>query len=137
MSLAVRNLPLPQLGETDSQIIKSVFTEIDAEGIDVDKDIVQVVRKGTNGNRVGTVFVEMATEEARRNIMIKKRSLALHSNPTYRNLIIKNMKQHTELKMDIALNELLRRMPGGENYFIASSGHIKLKPSSSSGFSEY
>ena len=128
-SLAVRNLPLPQDGETDCQVVKTVFSEIDAEGIDLDKDIVQVVRKGVDGTRLGTVFVEMATEEARGRIMKKKRNLAFHSNPIYRKLIVKNMKQHSELKMDIALNELLRRMPGGENYFIASSGHIRHKPS--------
>ena len=39
------------------------------------------------------------------------------------------MKTQQELKTDIALNEMLRKFPGGENYYVANNGHIREKTS--------
>ena len=37
------------------------------------------------------------------------------------------MKPRVELKVDIALNEMLKRLPGGDNFYIANNGHIREK----------
>ena len=37
------------------------------------------------------------------------------------------MKPKLELKVDIALNEMLKKFPGGENFFVANNGHIREK----------
>jgi hypothetical protein len=73
------------------------------------------------------VFVEMSSDQARASIMKTKKVLESHHNPGIRKLIIKNMKQRSELKMDIALNEILKRIPGSENCFISNNGQIREK----------
>ena len=37
------------------------------------------------------------------------------------------MKSQQELRMDIAVNEILKKLPGGENLYIANNGHIREK----------
>ena len=37
------------------------------------------------------------------------------------------MKYKAELKMDTALYELLKIIPGGSNYFFSNGGHIRQK----------
>ena len=59
--------------------------------------------------------------------MKTKRVLEQHPNPELRKVIIKNMKSKAELKMDIALNQMLKKLPGGENLYIANNGHIREK----------
>jgi len=127
LSLAVRNLPLPAQGVTDLQLILAAFKEINAPNVDLDRDITTVVRHGATADNLGTVFVEMSSDQARASIMKTKKVLESHHNPGIRKLIIKNMKQRSELKMDIALNEILKRIPGSENCFIANNGQIREK----------
>ena len=61
--------------------------------------------------------------------MKTKKCLENHHNPGMRKIIIKNMKARMELKMDIALNDMLKKFPGGENFYIANNGHIREKTS--------
>ena len=127
LSLAVRNLPLPAPGVTDLQLIIAAFKEINAANVDLERDITTVVRHGATADNLGTVFVEMSSDQARASIMKTKKVLESHHNPGIRKLIIKNMKQRSELKMDIALNEILKRIPGSENCFISNNGQIREK----------
>ena len=127
LSLAVRNLPFPGPGVTDLQLIKAAFKEINARGVDLDRDIVKVVRQGATAENLGTVLVEMSSDETRASIMKTKKCLENNPSPGIRKLIIKNMKPRVELKFDIALNEILKRIPGGENCYIANNGHIREK----------
>ena len=127
LSLAIRNLPLPGHGSDDLQIIRALFLEINAKDVNIDNDIVRVVRQGATHENLGTVMVEMRSDESRASIMKTKRVLENHHNPGLRKVIIKNMKDRLELKMDIALNDMLRKFPGGENYFVANNGHIREK----------
>jgi len=127
LSLAIRNLPLPGQGSDDLQIIRALFLEINAKDVNIDTDIVRVVRQGATNENPGTVMVEMRSDESRASIMKTKRVLENHHNPGLRRVIIKNMKDRLELKMDIALNDMLRKFPGGENYFVANNGHIREK----------
>ena len=127
LSLAIRNLPLPAHGSDDLQIIRALFLEINAKDVNIDTDIVRVVRQGATNENLGTVMVEMRSDESRASIMKTKRVLENHHNPGLRKVIIKNMKDRLELKMDIALNDMLRKFPGGENYYVANNGHIREK----------
>ena len=127
LSLAIRNLPLPGYGEDDLQIVKALLFEINAKDVNPEQDIVKVVRKGATGENSGTVMVELISDDVRASIMKTKKILENHENPCLRRVIIKNMKSQQELKMDIAVNEILRKLPGGENLYIANNGHIREK----------
>ena len=127
LSLAIRNLPLPGHGEDDLQIVKALLFEINAKDVNPDQDIVKVVRQGATGENPGTVMVELISDEVRAAIMKTKKILEQHPNPCLRRVIVKNMKSKQELKMDIAMNEMLRKLPGGENLYIANNGHIREK----------
>jgi hypothetical protein len=127
LSLAVRNLPFPAPGVTDLQLIIAAFREIPHTNVDLERDIVRVVRQGATDENLGTVFVEMSSDQARASIMKNKKHLESHQNPGIRGLFIKNMLERSELKMNIALNEILRRIPGSENCYIANNGHVREK----------
>ena len=59
---------------------------------------------------------------------MKNRSkLATHPNPGLQKLFIKNALTKSEIKTNIALNEMLKKIPGQENSFVAGSGHIMSK----------
>ena len=127
LSLAVRNLPFPAPGVTDLQLIIAAFREIPHTDVDLERDIVCVDRRGATDENLGTVFVEMSSDQTRASIMKNKKHLESHLNPGIRKIIIKNMLERSELKMNIALNEILRRIPGSENCYVANNGHIREK----------
>ena len=139
LSIAIRNLPLPGNGVTDYQLVQSVFKEINAPNVDPEKDISRVIRQGATAQNWGTVMVEMSSDQARTSIMTTKKVLDHHHNPNLRKLIIKNMKQKSDLKSDIAFGEILKRIPGCENSYITNSGHIREKTPYQRGnpFSQY
>ena len=125
LSIAVRFMPLPAPGQTDKQLIQLAFSEIRAPGVDVEQDIVKVVRLGdlTNG-KLGTILVEMRNQECKAHIMKTKKCLENHPNHGLQKLIIKNAQTKSEIKTNIALNEILRKIPGEQNSFIAGNGRI-------------
>ena len=76
LGLAVRFLPIPPDGYSDLDVVRQIFREIRAPGIDVTRDIIKATRKipgKPNYNPaqpvLGTVLVEMRNEEARSSIM--------------------------------------------------------------------
>ena len=79
-------------------------------------------------------MVELVSDEVRAAIMKTKKILENHHNPCLRRVIVKNMKSKQELKMDIAMNEMLRKLPGGENLYIANNGHIREKTANQMSF---
>ena len=128
LSIAVRNMPLPSPGGSDLQLIQTAFREIRAQGVDVDRDIVKANRLGdTSNGRLGTILVEMKTQEAKSQIMKTKKCLENHPNEGLRKLIIKNAQTKSEIKTNIAMNEILKRIPGQENNFVAGNGQIMSK----------
>ena len=68
------------------------MSEIRAPGVDSERDIVKAVRVGKTNKYLGTVKVEMISDDARVSIMKSKRNLAYHHSEIERNLIIKNLK---------------------------------------------
>ena len=132
LGLAVRRLPLPTTGQTDLDMVRIIFAEIKAAGIDVNRDITKAVRKlpakpSYNSSQpiLGTVLVEMKSEETRAQIMKNKASLENHPNETVRNVIIKNMKSKEQMFMENLGNSILKKIPGCENTFVTPNGQIR------------
>ena len=132
LGLAVRFLPLPPDGYSDLDIVRQIFHEIRAPGIDVTRDIIKATRKipgKPNYNSaqpvLGTVLVEMRNEEARSSIMKNKHTLHQHTDTNIANIIIKNMKSKEQMFMENLGNNILKRIPGCENAFISPNGQIR------------
>ena len=121
-------MPLPPPGQTDLQLVQSAFREIRAQGVEVERDIVKVKRLGDLSNgKLGTILVEMRNQETKAQIMKTKKCLESHPNPGLQKLIIKNAQNKSEIKMNIALNQILRKIPGEQNSYVAGNGHIMSK----------
>ena len=132
LGLAVRFLPLPPTGYSDLDIVKQIFHEIRAPGIDVNRDITKATRKlpvkpNTNSAQpvLGTVLVEMRNEEARSSIMKNKHTLQQHPDNNIANIVIKNMKSKEQMFMENLGNNILKRIPGCENTFVTPNGQIR------------
>ena len=132
LGLAVRLLPLPPTGYSDLDIVRQIFHEIRAPGIEVNRDIIKATRKlpakpNTNPAQpvLGTVLVEMRNEEARSNIMKNKHTLHQHPDNSVANIIIKNMKSKEQMFMENLGNNILKRIPGCENTFVTPNGQIR------------
>ena len=132
LGLAVRFLPLPPTGYSDLDIVRQIFHEIRAPGIEVNRDIIKATRKlpaKPNINPaqpvLGTVLVEMRNEEARSNIMKNKHTLHQHPDNNIANIIIKNMKSKEQMFMENLGNNILKRIPGCENTFVTPNGQIR------------
>ena len=90
--LAIRNLPKPGHGFSDTDNVVEVLEEIAGQKMSL--EILKVVRKGHERDGcLGTVLVSMRTEEMRRRIMKRKECLRRSKNKIWRNVIIKNMRR--------------------------------------------
>ena len=77
LSIAVQNVLMFPHG--DNVTVKQVISNIDAEGVNPDTDVVKVVRKGykpanaTQKEKLDTVLVELKSSDIRSRIMIKRK----------------------------------------------------------------
>ena len=126
-SLVIRNLPLPEPDSSDHEIVKAALSQVQAPNVNMETDVLRVVRKGAVSGNLGTVMVELASAEIKGNIMRSKKVLMTNPNPMLKNLKIKNMKSRTELKMERSLNELLKRIPNCENFYFSNNGQLQQK----------
>ena len=127
-------LPLPIQGQTDLELIKWLFTEIQIPGLDMNREVIKAVRKFPSKpppNQahppLGTVLVEMKSEDSRSKVMRSKLILQRHPNMRVRSVIIKNMKSKELSYMENLGNSLLRKIPGCESFYVAPNGHIREK----------
>ena len=131
LGLAIRFLPLPPTGYSDLDIARQILAEIRAPGLDVNRDVVKAIRKipskpsNTNQPILGTVLVEMKNEESRASIMKNKHSLQSHPDNSIKTVIIKNMKSREQMMIENLGNNLLKRIPGCENTFVANNGQLR------------
>ena len=108
LGLAVRHLPLPSEGTTELDNVRLAFKEIQAPGVDVKNDIVKAVRvgykaesePGANNQYLGTVKVEMRSEESRASVMKSKYQLKNHPQNVMKKLVIQNLKSREEMKAE-------------------------------------
>ena len=102
LGLAVRYLPLPSEGNTELENVRMALNEINAPGVDVKRDIVKATRvgykaesvPGVGNSSLGTVKVEVRTEESRALIMKTKFQLKNYPMPVMKSLVIQNLKSH-------------------------------------------
>ena len=129
-SIAIRKLPLPPHGVTELENAQHYLKEIEAEGVDISKDAIKAIRKEAAkhnpnlGPNLGTVLVELRSEEIRGKIMKKKNDLQTHSTQVVRELMIKNALTPAEMKAQNTSISLLKMITGGNNHFIAGNGMI-------------
>ena len=114
----------------DIVVVKKVIEEMKAEGVNPETDVVKAVRKGykpataTQPERLGVIMVELASEEVRAKVMKTKKVLE-NANNDLAKIIIKNMKTHAEVKQDRLNRDMLRMIPGGNQFYISGNGALR------------
>ena len=114
----------------DIVVARKVIEEIKAEGVNPETDVVKAVRKGykpataSQPERLGTIMVELRNEEVRAKIMKTKKVLE-KAEGDVSNVKIKNMKSQAEVKQDFFNRQLLKMIPGGEQFYIAGNGSLR------------
>ena len=132
-SIAIRKLPLPLHGVSELQNAQYYLKEVKAEGVDISKDAIKAVRKEAArhnpnlGPNLGTVLVELRSEEIRGKIMKKKNDLETHSTQVVKELIIKNALTPAEMKAQNTNISLLKMITGGNEHYIAGNGMVYQK----------
>ena len=127
LGLALRNLPLPNPGNSELDNVRAALSEVKAPGVEVYRDVTKAVRVGGRDEYLGTVKVEMLNDASRASIMKNKKSLANHLNPVMKNLIIKNLKSEDQMRMENFARGVLQMLPGGHSYYVAGNGHLRQK----------
>ena len=133
LGLAVRHLPLPGEGVTELDNVRMAFREINAAGIEVQRDIVKAVRVGYRAesdpgvinSNLGTVKVEMRNEECRALVMKNKYQLKQHPQLVMKNLVIQNLKSREEMKTENFNYDILKMVTNGNEFYIGGNGHIR------------
>jgi hypothetical protein len=132
-SIAIRKLPLPPHGVSELQNAQHYLKEVKAEGVDISKDAIKAVRKEAArhnpnlGPNLGTVLVELRSEEIRGKLMKKKNDLETHSTQVVRELIIQNALTPAEMKAKNTNISLLKLITGGNEHYIAGNGMVYQK----------
>ena len=132
LGLAIQNLPLPTNGTSELNNARSALAEIRATNVDVNHAITKAVRKGFKAEtrpgagdaKLGTVLVEVSNVDVKSKIMKNKKVLENHTNPSIKNLKIKNMKTQEQLNYEFSTRQLLRMVPGGDGWYVAGNGRL-------------
>ena len=135
LGIAIRHLPPPPQGTSELQQVRNVLAAVRAEGVDPQTDVVKAVREGFKAESrpgmsdgwLGTVLVELKSEEIKTKLMKTKKILESHPNQVLRNLIIKNAKTKPEMRMERMANSLLKLNPQGQNFYFAANGNLRPK----------
>ena len=133
LSIAIRHLPPPPQGTSELQQVRHVLAAVRAEGVDPQTDVIKAVREGfkeesrpgANDGWLGTVLVELRTDEIKTKVMKTKKVLEDHQNQMLKNLIIKNAKTKAEMRMERMANSLLKLNPQGQNFYFAANGNLR------------
>ena len=135
LGLAVRHLPLPCEGVSELENVRMALREVNAPGVDVNKEVVKAIRvgfkaeseAGANNANLGTVKVEMRTEESRASVMKNKYTLKNHPQMVMKRLVIQNLKSREEMKYENFNYDILKMVTNSEDYYIGGNGHIRKK----------
>ena len=132
-SIAIRKLPLTPHGVSELQNVQHYLKEINAEGVDVVRDCIKAIRKESMkhnpnfGPNLGTVLVELKSEEIRGKIMKANKNIMNHQALVLQNLIIKNTMSPAEMKAQNTHLGMLKMITGSSDFFIAGNGMIRQK----------
>ena len=122
-SLVIQKLPRSET-KSDMELVIEVFREINAEGVSESEDIVKVKRVGHCADKVGTILVEMKSEDDKIKVMKAKKSLMKHQNLMLRKLKIRNMKSLEQMNQENNLYKILSLIPSGDQFVLSGSGKI-------------
>ena len=131
LSIVIQNLPLNPNGEADMVSVIAVIQEINPEGVNAETDVVKVERKGykpaveNKTEKLGVVLVELRNTEVKAKIMKTKKVLANHHFANLRSLRINNMKTVDQINQERFNREVLRLVPGGDQFYLTGSGAIR------------
>ena len=86
LGIAIRHLPPPPQGTSELQQVRNVLAAVRAEGVDPQADVVKAVREGfkaesrpgANDGWLGTVLVELKSDEIKTKVMRTKKVLEDH-----------------------------------------------------------
>ena len=126
-SIAIQNLPKYDTCD-DESTVKEVIRNINVEGVNHETDVIKVIRKGykpKNGNeneKLGTVLVELSSSEVRTKIMKNKKSL---ENTNLKYIKIRNMKSQPEVNQSYFNRQVLKMIPGGDQFYITGNGSLR------------
>ena len=74
--------------------------------------------------KLGTILVEIATEEAKIKIMKAKKTLLKHPNMMKRKVKIRNMKTKEQMTYENNLYQLLSLLPDGNQFGLNGIGKL-------------
>ena len=80
---------------------------------------------GANNANLGTVKVEMRSEECRAAIMKTKFQLKNHPQTVMKKLTIQNLKSREEMKNENFNYDILKMVTNSNEYYIGGNGHIR------------
>ena len=109
--IAIHHLPPPSPGTSELQQVRNVLAAVRAEGVDPQVDVVKTVREGfkaesrpgANDDWLGTVLVELKTEDIRSKVMKTKKNLEDHPNQMLKNLSLVSLKMLQKLEFSLKL----------------------------------
>ena len=116
--------------KSDEDIVKKVIAEVGAQGVDPERDVVKLERRGYKAatshqtEKLGTVMVELSSSDVKAKVMKAKKILESKPDPLSR-LRIRNMKTLAELNQENFNRQILKMVPGGERFFIGANGALR------------
>ena len=131
LSITIQNLPINNEGGDDETSVKTLIKEINPEGVNVDTDVMKVMRKGykpaieNKTEKLGVVMVELRNSEVKAKIMKTKKNLAHSAHEVLRNIRIGVMKTQDQVNQERFNRQLLRLVPGGDQFYLTGSGAIR------------
>ena len=129
LSITIQNMPVMS-SKSDEDIVKKVIAEVGAQGVDPERDVVKVERRGYKAatshqtEKLGTVMVELSSSDVKARVMKAKKILESKPDPLSR-LRIRNMKTLAELNQENFNRQILKMVPGGERFFIGANGALR------------
>ena len=124
LGITIRELPLPE-GRSELDLVREALFQIGAPGIDVTRDVLKAKRVGNSETNLGTVKVELRSEEVRAIIMKNKKNLKHNKYEAIRKLVISNMKPHSQFALENFFHDIKKMIPGGEDVYILRNGHLR------------
>lgn len=122
-SIVIRKLDLPVNGDEKVKV-KELLSHLVLEDFESEEDIISVERKGCSQGRLGSVIVQLANADIKKQILKKKKELSNHRNEVFREIKIVNFKPPEHIMFENALRSVLALVPNGQGYEL--NGNMRL-----------
>ena len=133
VGLVAKNIP-KEIGKTDLELARDLITACNAPGVNAAVDIVRAVRKGAkeesnpgaNDGYHGTILIQVASKEKVALIM-KNKNNNLKNSARFKDIRLANMKSQLQMNFENSTRQLLKMVPGGEQWQLAGNGQLRKK----------